>query len=48
MWQLLLSGKHAWPLLDEWVEFLTKYHANRAISKDTWNQLYDFIKVSWL
>lgn len=45
MWRLLLAGDHAWPLLDDWCDFLTKHHSNRAISKDTWQQLYDFIKV---
>jgi hypothetical protein len=44
MWELLLSGQRAWPLLEEWCEFLRKHH-NRAISKDTWTQLLDFIKV---
>lgn len=44
MWQLLLAGERAWPLLEEWCEYLTKHH-NRAISKDTWSQLLDFIKV---
>lgn len=44
MWQLLLGGTKSWPLLDSWLAFLTKSH-NRAISKDTWSQLYDFIKV---
>ena len=44
MWQLLLGSVKPWPLLDDWLAFLTKHH-NRAISKDTWSQLYDFIKV---
>lgn len=43
MWQLVLSGEQAWPLLTDWCEFLQKHH-NRAISKDTWTQLFDFIK----
>lgn len=43
MWQLLFAGGK-WSLVDDWCEFLQKHH-NRAISKDTWQQLYDFIKV---
>ncbi|GLI58884.1 hypothetical protein VaNZ11_000653 [Volvox africanus] len=44
MWQLLFSvPEQRWPLIDDWCEFLTKHH-NRAISKDTWLQLFDFIK----
>ncbi|EFJ50752.1 hypothetical protein VOLCADRAFT_88591 [Volvox carteri f. nagariensis] len=46
MWQLLFSvPEQRWPLIDDWCEFLTKHH-NRAISKDTWLQLFDFIKAS--
>mmetsp|Transcript_16535 Transcript_16535/g.41274 ORF Transcript_16535/g.41274 Transcript_16535/m.41274 type:complete len:248 (-) Transcript_16535:195-938(-) len=44
MWQLLLTGDLAWPLLDQWCEFLTQHH-NRPISKDTWVQLLDFAKT---
>ncbi len=44
MWQLLLGTVRPWPLLESWLSFL-KTHHNRAISKDTWLQLYDFIKV---
>lgn len=44
MWQLLLGSVRPWALIDEWLEFLNKHH-NRAISKDTWSQLYDFIKT---
>jgi DCN1-like protein 1/2 len=44
MWQLLLGQVRPWPLLDAWLTYLSKHH-NRAISKDTWSQLYDFIKV---
>jgi DCN1-like protein 1/2 len=45
MWRLLLAEQRHWPLIDEWCEFLQKHHANRAVSKDTWSQLYDFIKT---
>lgn len=46
MWQLLFAvPEQRWPLIDDWCEFLTQHHNNRAISKDTWQQLYDFIKV---
>lgn len=46
MWQLLFSvPEQRWPLIDDWCEFLQKTHSNRAIPKDTWTQLLDFIKV---
>mmetsp|Transcript_10145 Transcript_10145/g.17665 ORF Transcript_10145/g.17665 Transcript_10145/m.17665 type:complete len:248 (-) Transcript_10145:498-1241(-) len=44
MWQLLLGRVRPWTRLDVWLEFLAKHH-NRAISKDTWNQLYDFVQT---
>ncbi|PNH09928.1 DCN1-like protein 1 [Tetrabaena socialis] len=44
MWRLLFSvPEQHWPLIDDWCDFLTQHH-NRAISKDTWLQLFDFIK----
>ncbi|GFR46472.1 hypothetical protein Agub_g8049 [Astrephomene gubernaculifera] len=47
MWQLLLASpsvpEQRWPLIDDWCDFLTQHH-NRAISRDTWVQLLDFIK----
>jgi len=43
MWQLLFSCR-PWNLIDSWCEFLQKNH-NRAISKDTWTQLLDFVNV---
>lgn len=47
MWQLLFNVPgQGWPLIEQWCEFLTKHH-NRAISKDTWSQLLDFIKVRY-
>lgn len=45
MWRLLLSEERSWPLINDWCEFLQKHHTNRAISKDTWQQLLDFIKT---
>ncbi|GAX81392.1 hypothetical protein CEUSTIGMA_g8823.t1 [Chlamydomonas eustigma] len=44
MWKLLIGETKPWPLLEDWCEFLLKHH-NRAISKDTWVQLYDFIQT---
>lgn len=39
-WKALLAGK--WPHLDAWCTFITE-HFKKAISKDTWKQLLDFI-----
>lgn len=44
MWRLLFSGPRRWALVEDWCEFLGKQYKDRAISKDTWNQLYDFTK----
>lgn len=41
MWKLIFSDEREWQLIDEWAEFLQKHH-NRAISKDTWTQLFEF------
>mmetsp|Transcript_28788 Transcript_28788/g.81081 ORF Transcript_28788/g.81081 Transcript_28788/m.81081 type:complete len:248 (-) Transcript_28788:139-882(-) len=43
MWQLLFTER-PWALLADWSEFLQTHH-NRAISKDTWTQLLDFVKA---
>ncbi|KAK9789364.1 hypothetical protein WJX73_000465 [Symbiochloris irregularis] len=42
MWQLLFTHMH-WPLGDDWCSFVQHNH-KRAISKDTWTQLFEFIK----
>lgn len=44
MWQLLFADERAWPLLDDWCEFLQKHH-NRALSRDTWTQLFEFART---
>lgn len=41
MWQLLISPER-WKYINDWLEFVKKYH-KRAISRDTWMQLLDFI-----
>lgn len=43
MWQLLFAER-PWPLLDHWCQFLQVRH-NKAISRDTWFQLLEFIKT---
>lgn len=43
MWQLLFAGERRWPYIDDWCEFLQQHH-NRAISKDTWVQLFEFVR----
>jgi len=43
MWQLLFSER-PWAFVNDWCEFLQEHH-NRAISKDTWVQLLDFVKT---
>lgn len=42
MWQLVLAER-GWPLVDAWCTFLQEKH-NKAISKDTWAQLIDFVQ----
>ncbi|OAY79177.1 DCN1-like protein 2 [Ananas comosus] len=43
MWQLLFAEKH-WPFVDYWCQFLQAKH-NKAISRDTWSQLLEFVKT---
>ncbi|KAF8075706.1 hypothetical protein N665_1072s0031 [Sinapis alba] len=43
MWQLLFAERE-WPLLNHWCDFLQDRH-NKAISKDTWEQLLDFVRT---
>ncbi|KAJ1696133.1 hypothetical protein LUZ63_004645 [Rhynchospora breviuscula] len=43
MWRLLFSEKH-WPLVEHWCQFLQVRH-NKAISRDTWSQLLEFVKT---
>jgi hypothetical protein len=45
MWQLLLSGERGWEYLEDWMAFLQDKHKGRAISRDTWVQLFEFIRV---
>uniref|UniRef100_A0A804PWQ7 Defective in cullin neddylation protein n=1 Tax=Zea mays TaxID=4577 RepID=A0A804PWQ7_MAIZE len=44
MWQLLFAERN-WPLLDHWCQFLQVRH-NKAISRDTWSQLLEFVKTT--
>ena len=47
MWHLLFSEDRSWQYLEDWVDFLQTHHAHRAISKDTWVQLFEFVKVGY-
>jgi len=42
MWKLLFSI-YKWPLCDQWCDFVETNH-KKAITKDTWFQLYEFAK----
>ncbi|KIY93801.1 DCN1-like protein 2 [Monoraphidium neglectum] len=44
MWQLLFAEDRAWQHVDAWCGFLQKQH-NRAISRDTWVQLFEFARA---
>ena len=43
MWQLLFAHLQ-WPLADAWCDYVQTHH-RRAVSRDTWVQLLDFIRV---
>jgi len=43
MWHLLFPDGQ-WPLLDDWCEYLRTHH-NKAVSRDTWVQLLEFVKL---
>jgi DCN1-like protein 1/2 len=50
MWRLLLGEGTprpggAWPLLERWLDFLKQAHAGRAIGRDTWLQLLEFVRT---
>ncbi|CAA7016260.1 unnamed protein product [Microthlaspi erraticum] len=43
MWQLLFAERE-WPLVNHWCDFLQDRH-NKAITKDTWEQLLEFSRT---
>lgn len=43
MWQLLFAEKQ-WPLIGHWCQFVQERHS-KAISRDTWAQLLDFVNT---
>lgn len=42
MWQLLFAER-PWPSIEQWCQFLQARH-NKAISRDTWAQLLEFVR----
>ena len=43
MWRLLF-GSHSWPLAGRWCDFVEGEY-KRAVSKDAWAQLLDFVET---
>jgi len=43
MWDLLLPSSR-WQHIEAWKDFLQTHH-KRAVSRDTWNQLLEFVQV---
>ena len=43
MWRLLFADERRWRYVDEWCDYLRAHH-NRAVSKDTWQQLLEFTR----
>ena len=40
----MLMSRERWPLVDTWIEFLSR-PGTRAVSKDSWKQLLDFVNT---
>lgn len=42
LWQVLLKD---WKRLPDWLRFVNERYAGKAVSKDVWNQLYEFMST---